>query len=44
MKYLEQKKCLDKYDIIMIDVAFGDGYMSYNLATQEFYQLCDRHL
>ena len=43
-EYLEQKKCLDKYDIIMIDVAFGNGYMSYNLATQEFYQLCDRHL
>ena len=43
-EYLEQKKCLDKYDIIMIDVAFGNGYMSYNLATQEFYQLCDRNL
>ena len=43
-EYLEQKNCQDKYDIIMIDVAFGNGYMSYNLATQEFYQLCDRNL
>ncbi|MDJ0515967.1 MAG: fused MFS/spermidine synthase [Trichodesmium sp. MO_231.B1] len=43
-EYLEQKNDQDKYDIIMIDVAFGNGYMSYNLATQEFYELCDRHL
>jgi len=43
-EYLEQKNYQAEYDIIMIDVAFGNGYMSYNLATQEFYQLCDRHL
>ncbi|MGD1808057.1 spermidine synthase [Dapis sp. BLCC M126] len=43
-EYLEQKNYQDNYDIIMIDVAFGNGYMSYNLATQEFYKLCDRHL
>ncbi|MGD1701792.1 spermidine synthase [Dapis sp. BLCC M229] len=43
-EYLEQKNDGDKYDIIMVDVAFGNGYMSYNLATQEFYELCDRHL
>ncbi|MGK7920415.1 MAG: spermidine synthase [Trichodesmium sp.] len=43
-QYLEQQNQHTKYDIIMIDVAFGNGYMSYNLATQEFYDLCDRHL
>ena len=43
-EYLEQQNQHVKYDIIMIDVAFGNGYMSYNLATQEFYKLCDRHL
>ncbi|NES06563.1 MAG: spermine synthase [Okeania sp. SIO2F4] len=43
-EYLEQKNDRDKYDIIMVDVAFGNGYMSYNLATKEFYELCDRHL
>ncbi|MEB3342019.1 fused MFS/spermidine synthase [Okeania sp.] len=43
-EYLEQKNHQDKYDMIMIDVAFGNGYMSYNLATQEFYELCDRYL
>ncbi len=43
-EYLEQKNDQDKYDIIMIDVAFGNGYMSYNLATKEFYELCDSHL
>ncbi len=43
-EYLSQQNQQIKYDIMMIDVAFGNGYMSYNLATQEFYQLCDRHL
>lgn len=43
-EYLAQQNQEIKYDIMMIDVAFGNGYMSYNLATQEFYELCDRHL
>lgn len=43
-EYLEQQNEENIYDIIMIDVAFGNGYMSYNLATKEFYQICDRHL
>ncbi|NEP07103.1 MAG: spermine synthase [Okeania sp. SIO2G4] len=43
-EYLEQQDRDNLYDIMMIDVAFGNGYMSYNLATKEFYELCDRHL
>ncbi len=43
-EYLEQHNQQTSYDIIMIDVAFGNGYISYNLATQEFYQICDRCL
>lgn len=39
-EYLELQKATAKYDLILIDVAFGNGYIPYNFATQEFYQIC----
>ena len=43
-KYIEQQNPDIKYDIIMIDVFFGNGYSSHRLATKEFYELCKKHL
>lgn len=43
-EYLEQQNFLGNYDIILIDVALGDGYIPYNLSTLEFYHICHRHL
>jgi spermidine synthase len=42
--YLHQTPPEQKYDLIIIDVCLGNGYMPYNLATVEFYQLCQHHL
>lgn len=39
-EYLERQKPTAKYDLILIDVAFGNGYIPYSFATQEFYRLC----
>jgi len=43
-EYLEQLNQDIQYDIIMTDVFFGNGYMPHHLATQEFYELCQKHL
>jgi len=43
-EYLEQQKSDTQYDIIMIDVAFGNGYFPHRLSTKEFYQICEKHL
>ncbi|OCQ94722.1 spermine synthase [Oscillatoriales cyanobacterium USR001] len=43
-EYLEQLNQNVKYDIIMTDVFFGNGYMPHRLATKEFYELCQKHL
>lgn len=43
-EYLEQQKSATQYDIIMIDVAFGNGYFPHRLSTKEFYHLCEKHL
>ncbi|MEG4453851.1 fused MFS/spermidine synthase [Microcoleus sp. N9_A1] len=43
-EYLEQQKSDTQYDIIMIDVAFGNGYFPHRLATKEFYHLCEKRL
>jgi spermidine synthase len=43
-EYLEQQNSDIQYDIIMTDVFFGNGYFPHRLATQEFYQLCKKHL
>lgn len=42
--YLQQIPLTQKYDLIIIDVCLGNGYMPYQLATLEFYQLCQLHL
>ena len=39
-EYLERQKSTPKYDLILIDVAFGNGYIPYSFATQEFYRVC----
>jgi spermidine synthase len=39
-QYLERQKPTAKYDLILIDVAFGNGYIPCSFATQEFYQIC----
>lgn len=43
-EYLEQQNPDIKYDIIMTDVFFGNGYFPHRLATKEFYQLCEKSL
>lgn len=43
-EYLEQQKSDTQYDIIMIDVAFGNGYFPHRLSTKEFYQICEKRL
>jgi spermidine synthase len=43
-EYLEQQSPDIKYDIIMTDVFFGNGYFPHRLATKEFYELCQKHL
>lgn len=43
-EYLEQQSSDKLYDIILSDVFFGNGYMSHRLTTQEFYELCKKHL
>jgi spermidine synthase len=43
-EYLEQQNPDIQYDIIMTDVFFGNGYFPHRLATQEFYQLCEKRL
>ncbi|MEG4058572.1 MULTISPECIES: fused MFS/spermidine synthase [unclassified Microcoleus] len=43
-EYLEQQKSDTQYDIIMIDVAFGNGYFPHRLSTKEFYKICEKHL
>lgn len=43
-EYLERQSLDVKYDIIMTDVFFGNGYFPHRLATQEFYQACKQHL
>ncbi|MCY7383047.1 MAG: fused MFS/spermidine synthase, partial [Microcoleus sp. CAN_BIN18] len=43
-EYLEQQNPEIKYDIIMTDVFFGNGYFPHRLATKEFYELCKKHL
>lgn len=43
-EYLEQQKSDTQYDIIMIDVAFGNGYFPHRLSTKEFYQICEKQL
>ncbi|MGL5061068.1 MAG: spermidine synthase [Microcoleus sp.] len=43
-EYLEQQTPDIQYDIIMTDVFFGNGYFPHRLATQEFYQVCQKHL
>ncbi len=32
------------YDLMIVDVALGNGFIPYPLVTQEFYQLCRSHL
>ena len=39
-EYLERQQATPKYDLILIDVAFGNGYIPYSFATQEFYRIC----
>ncbi len=39
-EYLELQEPAAKYDLILIDVAFGNGYIPCSFATEEFYQLC----
>ncbi len=40
-EYLErQQPPTPKYDLILIDVAFGNGYIPYSFTTQEFYRIC----
>ncbi|MFE4106166.1 SEC-C metal-binding domain-containing protein [Almyronema epifaneia] len=34
----------DAYDLILVNVALGNGYTPYALATADFYQLCQRRL
>lgn len=43
-EYLEQQNPDIKYDIIMTDVFFGNGYFPHRLATKEFYQLYEKRL
>ena len=43
-EYLEQQNPDKQYDIIMTDVFLGNGYFPHRLATQEFYQLCEKRL
>ena len=43
-EYLEQQNPDIQYDIIMTDVFFGNGYFPHQLATKEFYQLCEKRL
>lgn len=43
-EYLEQQKSPANYDLMLIDVALGDGYIPYNLSTLDFYQICHHHL
>ncbi|MEG4341983.1 fused MFS/spermidine synthase [Microcoleus sp. A003_D6] len=43
-EYLEQQNPDIKYDIIMTDVFFGNGYFPHRLATKEFYELCEKRL
>jgi len=43
-EYLDQQKLDIKYDIIMTDVFFGNGYFPHRLATKEFYQVCEKRL
>ncbi|MGE5658597.1 MAG: spermidine synthase [Actinomycetota bacterium] len=43
-EFLEQQTPEIRYDIIMLDAFFGNGYLPYKLTTKEFYQLCEQHL
>ncbi|MEG3894422.1 MULTISPECIES: fused MFS/spermidine synthase [unclassified Microcoleus] len=43
-EYLEQQNPDIKYDIIMTDVFFGNGYFPHRLATKEFYEICEKRL
>ena len=43
-EFLQQQNYPANYDLILIDVALGDGYIPYNLSTLEFYQICRYHL
>lgn len=42
--YLEKQPPSVKYDLIFIDVAYGNGYIPYSFTTQEFYKICQNHL
>jgi len=39
-EYLERQQPTPKYDLMLIDVAFGNGYIPYSFATEEFYRIC----
>lgn len=41
-RFLEEHPCL--YDLMLVDVCLGNGYLPYRLFTQEFYHLCRHHL
>lgn len=43
-EYLVQRSDDEPYDFIFIDVAFGNGFVSYPFVTQEFYRLCRSRL
>ncbi|MEM8604425.1 MAG: fused MFS/spermidine synthase [Cyanobacteria bacterium P01_H01_bin.121] len=42
--YLEQQPATQKFDLILIDAFLSNGYVSFRLATQEFYRCCQTHL
>jgi spermidine synthase len=43
-KYLSKSQQSQQYDLIIIDVCLGSGYMSYYMNTKEFYELCQEQL
>lgn len=42
--YLVAQASTKRYDLIIVDVALGNGYTPYSLVTQEFFRLCQQHL
>ncbi len=42
--YLENQDSSDQYQLIFVDAFTGLGESPYHLVTQEFYQVCQRHL
>jgi spermidine synthase len=43
-EYLESRSSDTRYDFIVCDAYRGTGYGPYHLCTQEFFELCQRHL